>query len=359
MADFGLKHSAMEDLPESGKMANVTAEGFVQQHASIKSSVLLHDHAISSMQATIKELEHQVKSIARVMASQNIQKLSENIKLSQDELTRNLQEYVNDKNKELVAHVEREVGEVCDTKNGLSKRIDNVEQRILGVLNAKLEEAAQMRYTIRDELETLRDKVEDSPATAEKNAKLIKQLETKVNELKCDFRNFERDHETANLEQDRQMAAIAADIKSSLEAGERKLAEESKLLTKSFRKHELMMEDRLKALNEAIEKEHAERFDMAKGLPSMIGSKILGLKHDIEVKIGNVELEMDNKVRPVFTHVNEAKRLLEEEKVHREMADQELATRIAKEVKERGHDQDKLIGLIGTCQSAVAKMHRI
>eukprot|EP00928_Gymnodinium_smaydae_P021391 TRINITY_DN1833_c0_g2_i1.p1 TRINITY_DN1833_c0_g2~~TRINITY_DN1833_c0_g2_i1.p1 ORF type:complete len:365 (+),score=113.96 TRINITY_DN1833_c0_g2_i1:68-1162(+) len=356
---FGLKSSAMEDLRESGKMANVTAESFVQQHASIKASVLSHDYAIGTMQASMKELENQVKAIARVMASQNVQKLTENIKLSQDELCRNLQQYVNDKNEDLRAHVEREVSEVCDTKTGLMKRIDAVEQRVLGILNTKLEEASHMRLAIKDELESLKEQIDDSPGAGKKNDKLLKQLETKFNELKCEFRNFERNHESANLEQDRQVAALSADMRSALEACTDKLAEESKSLTKSIRKHETLMEDRLKALNEAIEREHHDRLDMVKGFPNMVSSKVVAVKHDLEAKIGNVEMEIDNKVRPVFTHVNEAKRLIEEEKVHREAGDRELASRIAKEAKDRGHDQDKLVGLIGMCQSAVAKMHRL
>eukprot|EP00928_Gymnodinium_smaydae_P003102 TRINITY_DN1110_c0_g6_i1.p1 TRINITY_DN1110_c0_g6~~TRINITY_DN1110_c0_g6_i1.p1 ORF type:complete len:358 (+),score=117.53 TRINITY_DN1110_c0_g6_i1:74-1147(+) len=353
------KFTIMEELKESGKASSISAETFVQTNASLHTAVQAHDESINSLSANLKTLEQQVKAIARVMASQNVQKLSENIKLSQEEMQRSMMQYVHEKHKDIMNQVERELADVVDAKAGLGKKIDNVEQNIMTVLGSKLEEASAMRHANREEIEKIKEMIDNVPGTAEKNSKLIKQLETKVQDLKTEFRNFEKDHESANIEQDKQVAAATNEIRSKLEAAQDKLAEESKALTKSIRRHESMMDDKVKNVIDMIEKETKDRVEMCKGFPGLVTDSVGQCRLDFERKISSVESDMDRKVRPFMSAVQEMKRLIDEEAVHRESSDAELARNLQREIKDRNHDEEHLLGLISTCQNTLTKMNKV
>eukprot|EP00928_Gymnodinium_smaydae_P051210 TRINITY_DN34740_c0_g1_i1.p1 TRINITY_DN34740_c0_g1~~TRINITY_DN34740_c0_g1_i1.p1 ORF type:complete len:365 (+),score=95.22 TRINITY_DN34740_c0_g1_i1:101-1195(+) len=359
MSGFGLKNTMMDSLKESGKAANISADSFVQQHTSLTTTVHSHESLIGTLSQKFTGLEQQVNAIVRVMASQNIQKMSENIKLSQEELQRTLMEYVNEKNRDIRTWVEREVSEVVDAKNGLGKKIDTVEAHVLTVMNSKLEEAQQMRYALKDELEKVQAMMEDVPNIADKNSKLLKQLETKHNELKNDFRKMEREMEQENMVQDKQVAALTAEIRAALEAAKDKLQEEAKGLSKSIRKHEAMIDDKMKGLSDMIEQESNDRIAATKAFPTLVSTSASNVKADLEKKITALEMDMDRKVRPVVSSVKEVRRLIDEETVHRDAADQSLSMRLAKEINDRNHDEARLVGLISTCQETVAKMHKI
>eukprot|EP00928_Gymnodinium_smaydae_P064876 TRINITY_DN48113_c0_g1_i1.p1 TRINITY_DN48113_c0_g1~~TRINITY_DN48113_c0_g1_i1.p1 ORF type:complete len:388 (+),score=101.35 TRINITY_DN48113_c0_g1_i1:90-1166(+) len=353
------KFTKIEELRAHGKTASLSAESFVVSQSGMHTAIQAHDDSINTLTERFQNLEQQVKGIARIMASQNIQKLSENIKLSQDELSRNLINYVNDKNKDIVAQVEREVTEVVDAKSGIQKKIDGVEQNIMTIVGSKLEEASAMRYAMRDELERIKDMIENVPGLADKNAKLLRQLDTKVTDLKQEFRTMEREHETANLEQDKQVAGLTNEIRHQLETAKDKLMEEAKGLSKSIRRHEGLVDDKVKTLTDMIEKETKERLEVCKNFPKLVTDSVGNSQAEIDKKIVRLEMDIDRKVRPFMSSIQEIKRLIDEEGVHRQSADQEVARNLAAEIKDRHHDEEKLLSLISTCQATVSKMHKL
>eukprot|EP00928_Gymnodinium_smaydae_P003101 TRINITY_DN1110_c0_g5_i1.p1 TRINITY_DN1110_c0_g5~~TRINITY_DN1110_c0_g5_i1.p1 ORF type:complete len:360 (+),score=123.04 TRINITY_DN1110_c0_g5_i1:69-1148(+) len=353
------KFTKIDELKASGKAASISAESFVQQQSGLATTVQQHEETISLLTHNYKTLEQQVKAIARVMASQNIQKLSENMKLAQDELQRNLMQYVNEKNKDIILQVERELSDVTDAKTGLGKKIDAVEQNIMTVVGAKLEEASAARYANREEIEKIKDMIDNVPDTAQKNAKLLRQLDAKVTDLKAEFRNFEKEHESANIEQDKQVAALSSEIRNKLELAGTKLADESKALSKSIRRHESLVEDKVKNLSDMIEKETKDRIEMCKSFPALIVDSVGNVRAELEKKFQTVELDVDRKVKPFVSSIQEIKRLIDEEAVHREAADAELTRNLNKEIKDRNHDEEHLLGLISTCQATVGKMHKV
>lgn len=354
-----MKNVMLDSVHASGKAANISAESFVQQHSSLSTAVKSHDESINGMGAKLLTLEQQVNAIMRVMASQNIQKMSETIKTSQDDLRMYLMQVVNDKNKDCMAWVEREVADVTDSKSGLGARIDAVEEHVLSVMNSKLDEARQMRYELKEQLEKVTEMMEHVPDIAEKNSKAVKILENKMLELKNEFRTFERNAEQENMVQDKQVASLNAEIRSSLEEARDKLNEETKTMTKSLCKHEVVMEDKIKELSEAIEAETADRVAMGKRTPGMITAAANTLKGEFEKKFSSLDHDMDRKVRPFVASLQEVSRKIDEEVVLRQSEDQALAMRIAKEVKDRNQDEARLVTLISTCQESVAKMHKI
>eukprot|EP00928_Gymnodinium_smaydae_P059272 TRINITY_DN4255_c0_g1_i2.p1 TRINITY_DN4255_c0_g1~~TRINITY_DN4255_c0_g1_i2.p1 ORF type:complete len:367 (-),score=116.53 TRINITY_DN4255_c0_g1_i2:151-1251(-) len=354
----GNKNVMLDELHHNFKAASIKADSFAQQQSGVQTALIAHEQELSSLRSAMITMEQQVRGIARVMASQNVQKLTENMKLAQDDLQRSLHDYVNEKLKDVMHYVEREVGDVTDAKSGLGKKIDNVEAHIMGVVTSKLEEAAQMRHTIKDELERVRDMMENVPAIADKNSKLLRQMETRINDMKNDFRNFEREHERANLEQDKDVAALKSEIRSALEGAKDKLSEESKTLQKSIRKHEAMMDDKLKSLADTLEKECKDRSEQLKGFPAMVQDTVGQSKQDFERKFHALEVEMDRKVRPFVSSVQELRHLIDEEKVHREAQDSEICRSLNKEIASRNHDEERLLSLISVCQNALTKMHK-
>eukprot|EP00928_Gymnodinium_smaydae_P053036 TRINITY_DN3711_c0_g1_i1.p1 TRINITY_DN3711_c0_g1~~TRINITY_DN3711_c0_g1_i1.p1 ORF type:complete len:389 (+),score=110.99 TRINITY_DN3711_c0_g1_i1:94-1167(+) len=353
------KFSRMDALHHNGKAASISADTFAQTHGGLQKAVESHEHSIAGLVANFTNLEQQVKAIARVMASQKVDKLADNIKMSQEDLQRSMMQYVNDKQKDIMAQVEREVSEVVDAKTGLGKKIDAVEAHLTQTFAAKMEEASAMRFAMREELERIKDMMDSVPGLADKNSKLIKQIDTKVADLKNEFRTFEREHERANIEQDKEVASLAQEIRSALETAKDKLAEETKSLTKSIRKHESMMDDKIKSLTDMIEKESKERMEAGKTYPLMINDTAASIKVELERKVQGLESDIERKVKPCFSGITDVKRLIDEEKVHRETADQELARSIAKEAKDRNHDEERLLSLISQCQTTVSKMHKM
>eukprot|EP00928_Gymnodinium_smaydae_P013907 TRINITY_DN15043_c0_g3_i2.p1 TRINITY_DN15043_c0_g3~~TRINITY_DN15043_c0_g3_i2.p1 ORF type:complete len:369 (-),score=109.74 TRINITY_DN15043_c0_g3_i2:220-1326(-) len=352
------KSLRIDDLHQKNKAASISAETFAQQQGSVHSTLNHHDERISNLSVEMKSLEQQVKAIARVMASQNVQKLSETMKLANDDLQRHLTQYVNDKNKEVMTYVESEVAEVTDAKGSLGKKIEQIESKLMSHVGSKLEEAAVMRHAMREEIERVKEMMENVPSIAEKNSKLISSLDAKIVDLKKEFRQFEVDHDSANIEQDKQVAAMMAEIRNSLESSREKLVDETKSLSKGMKKHETIMDEKLRSMQEAIEKEVKDREENSRSFPMLVVEKVSNAKADLEYKLQNLEADVERKVRPFMSAMQDVRHAIDEERVHREASDQELARNLAKEKKERDLDEEKLLSLISACQATVSKMHR-
>eukprot|EP00928_Gymnodinium_smaydae_P015318 TRINITY_DN1564_c0_g1_i1.p1 TRINITY_DN1564_c0_g1~~TRINITY_DN1564_c0_g1_i1.p1 ORF type:complete len:363 (-),score=116.09 TRINITY_DN1564_c0_g1_i1:319-1407(-) len=352
------KSLRIDDLHQKNKAASISAESFVQQQGSVQSAINAHDERIGSLSQEMKSLEQQVKAIARVMASQNVQKLSETMKLAHDDLHRQLIQYVNDKNKEVMAFVETEVSEVTDTKSGLGRKIDQVEEKVMSHLGTKLDEAAAMRHIMREEIEKVKEMMDNVPQIAEKNSKLINSLDVKVTELKKEFRSFQQESDSANIEQDKQVANMMSEIRNALESAREKLADETKAISKSIKKHETNMEEKVRTVQDMLDKEVKDREEICKTFPGLVIDKVSSAKAELEHKVQSMEADIDRKVRPFQSAISDVKHLIDEERVHREAADLELQRGLAKEKKERDLDEDRLLNLISACQATVAKMHR-
>eukprot|EP00928_Gymnodinium_smaydae_P059334 TRINITY_DN4262_c0_g2_i1.p1 TRINITY_DN4262_c0_g2~~TRINITY_DN4262_c0_g2_i1.p1 ORF type:complete len:370 (+),score=93.46 TRINITY_DN4262_c0_g2_i1:59-1168(+) len=346
----------IDEVHQKGKAATIGADSWALQQSGVHTMVQTHNESISGLQSNFRSLEQQVKAIARVLSTQNVQKLSENMKLAQDDLKKSMEQYVNDKQRDLVSMVEREVSEVMDVKNGLGKKIDAVETRIMSILTSRADEANQARHAIKDDVEKLQEIVNELPGRFEKNEKIIREVDSRVMEMKKRFREMEAEHEVANAEQDKQVAAMLHEVKTSLEEAKDRLSEESKSLAKYLKKHEVVIDDKLKELNDLIEKEQTVRSDADKRIGADINDKVHETKQEIHRLVNQLTDDMDRKVKPFYSSIGEMKSLLGEETTHREMAIQGLSRNLAKEKKDRDHDEERLLSMISACTQALSRM---
>eukprot|EP00928_Gymnodinium_smaydae_P062312 TRINITY_DN46207_c0_g1_i1.p1 TRINITY_DN46207_c0_g1~~TRINITY_DN46207_c0_g1_i1.p1 ORF type:complete len:427 (+),score=130.69 TRINITY_DN46207_c0_g1_i1:192-1283(+) len=359
LADDGSKVMRIDEVHQKGKAASIAAESWIQQQTSLQTMVQAHNENIGSLTATVRNLEQQVKAIARVMATQNVQKISETLKMAQDDLQRSMMQYVNDKNKEIMVMVEKEVAEVVDAKAGLGKKIDNVESSLIAMMGARTEEAASQRHAMKQELEKVVDMVKNMPDIVEKCTKQSNLLESKLNDLRKNLKQFEIEHERANVEQDRQVAMMMTEIRNAHEASKDKLSEESRALAKSISKHEVNLDDKLKSIHELIDREQKDRGEVIKQLTNSVEDKVHALRLDVERSLQTVESQMDRKVRPFNVSVTDVKHMIEEERTHREAAIQDVSRAIQKERKDRDHDEEKLLSMISACTVTLGKMHKV
>eukprot|EP00928_Gymnodinium_smaydae_P035912 TRINITY_DN25185_c0_g4_i1.p1 TRINITY_DN25185_c0_g4~~TRINITY_DN25185_c0_g4_i1.p1 ORF type:complete len:370 (-),score=105.58 TRINITY_DN25185_c0_g4_i1:76-1185(-) len=350
------KSMRLDDLHQKGKAATIGADSWALQQTGVHTMVQTHNESISALSTTVRSLEQQVKAIARVLSTQNVQKLTENTKLAHDDLKKSLERYVNDKQRDLMTMVEKEVNEVMDAKNGLGKKIDMVEERLMTLITSRTDEANQARHAIKEDIEKIQVAIEDIPTQAEKHEKMIKDVDYRVMEMKKRFREMEAEHEVANVEQDKAVAAMLQEVKTALNDAKEKLSEESKSLTKYLKRHEGVIEDRFKEMHDIIDKEKTERFDTHKRINEDCYEKVHGAKQEIQKVAAQLSADIDRKIQPFYASFGEIKQLIGQESTQREVAVQNLTRGLAKEKKDRDHDEERLVGMISSCTQAIARM---
>eukprot|EP00928_Gymnodinium_smaydae_P059333 TRINITY_DN4262_c0_g1_i1.p1 TRINITY_DN4262_c0_g1~~TRINITY_DN4262_c0_g1_i1.p1 ORF type:complete len:371 (+),score=99.97 TRINITY_DN4262_c0_g1_i1:76-1188(+) len=350
------KGMRLDDLSQKGKAATIGADSWALEQTSVHGMVQTHNESISALSTTVRNLEQQVKAIARVLSTQNVQKLTENMKLAHDDLKKSMENYVNDKQRDLMAMVEREVHEVMDVKNGLGKKIDGVETRLLTLMTTRADEANQARHAIMDEIEKINAQIEGVPAQQETVEKKIKDIDDRVLSMKKRFREMEAEHEVANVEQDKAVASMMQDVKTALAEAHDKLSEESKSLAKYQKRHEVAIEERIKEIHDMIDKEKTDRFDTNKRISEECYERVHATKQEIQKAVTQISSDIDRKIQPFYSSFGEIKQMIGEETTHREVAVQNLARGLAKERKDRDHDEERLVGMISACTQAVQRM---
>eukprot|EP00928_Gymnodinium_smaydae_P028821 TRINITY_DN21881_c0_g1_i4.p1 TRINITY_DN21881_c0_g1~~TRINITY_DN21881_c0_g1_i4.p1 ORF type:complete len:360 (-),score=104.07 TRINITY_DN21881_c0_g1_i4:220-1299(-) len=350
---LGSKLLHLEELQEKGKAANISAEMWNQHQSGFQSAVKSHESLLGALTGDVKNLELQVKAIARILTSQNVPKINETIATSQEDLYRKVMENMEKKMKQIEDKLDFELSDITDSKSGLTKRIDGVEMKLMATIEAKAEEARNARYAMKDDIEAVKDLIESMPDTVTQTAKVISNLENKVASLREDFKALEASHESANIQQDKDVANFKSEIWNALEAARDKLIEESKIGTRMVNKRMGEMFEKVHAIEEGFNE------DMQKALKNDYSDKITQVKHFAEKTISDVELIIDRKVRPFNTSIAELRFLVGEEKTHREASDSELSRALAKERGDRDHDDQRLLALISTCTAAVSKMHKV
>eukprot|EP00928_Gymnodinium_smaydae_P070909 TRINITY_DN54647_c0_g1_i1.p1 TRINITY_DN54647_c0_g1~~TRINITY_DN54647_c0_g1_i1.p1 ORF type:complete len:364 (+),score=118.92 TRINITY_DN54647_c0_g1_i1:58-1149(+) len=352
------KSVRVEEIHQKGKAASMSADSWIQNQAQARSMIESQTETIADLSSRLRTMEQQVKAIARVMASQNVQQLSEHMKLSLEDQKKDIMHIMQEKHKDLLQQVEKDVGAVVDSRAGLLKKMNDVEERLTKSVNAKIEEASRARHALRSEFEDLKAQVVDLPDNIKANTKAVDIADSKINDVKKQLKQLEAANDAANVEQDKVLVAMTSEIRAAHESAKEKLEEDSRALAKSVAKHETAWDEKLKLITELIEKEGTDRQEMCKSYFDRICDKMHEEKLLVERSFHALDTEFDRKVTPVLRSISDVKCLIQEERTLREAADQEIARALAAEKKQRDLDEERMLNMIHSTTATLSKMHK-
>eukprot|EP00928_Gymnodinium_smaydae_P027948 TRINITY_DN21453_c0_g1_i1.p2 TRINITY_DN21453_c0_g1~~TRINITY_DN21453_c0_g1_i1.p2 ORF type:complete len:401 (+),score=144.32 TRINITY_DN21453_c0_g1_i1:101-1204(+) len=344
---------------EMGKSAALGAEHWVQQQHSAQKQMQIQSDSLAHLSQTVKGLEQQVKAMARVLTTQNVPKLSDNLKTGLEELRKELQHEMNEKVREVTARVDKELADLANKKGGIVKRVDDLEEKIMSRVNLRAEEQNKARYDMAEKIDELDEKMgQFMPQFTAQIQKVSQNLESKFNEIKKQFKDLEASNDETNQQQDEMLQTLETEAKKNYELAREQFADEGNRLNKALRRHESHFEEKIRVLHEALDIEQRDRNDMCKAVLNQALEKLNVTKKDVERAFHMHETDLEGQVRSVASGIGELKKGIEAEKTLREAADQELSRALAQERKDRDVDDERLLAMIQSCMGTLSKMHK-
>eukprot|EP00928_Gymnodinium_smaydae_P049362 TRINITY_DN33118_c0_g1_i1.p1 TRINITY_DN33118_c0_g1~~TRINITY_DN33118_c0_g1_i1.p1 ORF type:complete len:398 (+),score=119.51 TRINITY_DN33118_c0_g1_i1:87-1196(+) len=355
----GCKSAKMHDASQFSKTVHCGAESFVESHKGSQIMIDKHENAIIALSQTVKNMEQQIKGMARIMQTQDISKLNENMKTGLEELRREMHHDVQMKLNDLRSNMEKELADLASRRNNIVKRIDEVEDKMTNRLHARFDEIQRQRTEADEKV----DKVEADlkTQTQQLTAQIVKSQATtdiKCNEIKKLFRELEESNEETNKQQDNMLLHLETEARKHQELSREQFADEGVRLQKAVSRAVTNFEDKMRELKAALESEERNRTDMCKAVLNQTVDKLNATKKDVERAFSMHESDFEGKVRGCIVGIGDLKKAIEAEKAQREAGDLELVRALNQEKHERDIDDDKLLGMIQNCMSTLSKMHR-
>eukprot|EP00928_Gymnodinium_smaydae_P071590 TRINITY_DN55137_c0_g1_i1.p1 TRINITY_DN55137_c0_g1~~TRINITY_DN55137_c0_g1_i1.p1 ORF type:complete len:410 (+),score=117.36 TRINITY_DN55137_c0_g1_i1:155-1231(+) len=354
-----MRHMKHDEIVQKGKAVSVGAEDWLHHQKNVHTMVETHTESIASLSKSLRTIEQQVKAMARVMATQNVQKLNENMKTAIEDLRRDMEEHVSDCKSDLEEKMEKESLDHVAKRAALNRKIDENEEKLVNLVSMRLEESSRKSQMLADKVERAVERMSDGPALVQKETAGLRDLfNGKLTELKKQMQAQETANRTAQLSVDKAVLNLASDLKERGDMLMAKVLNDNKQLLQNLESNSNTLLEKVKHVKDDLTAESKERDNMFKTIMDQVQDMVTEVKHSTERNFAMQDSGVERKVTKMTNTIQEVRQALEHERTTRESAVNDLTRRIGQEKKERDMDEDKLLAMISSCMATLDKMHQ-
>lgn len=358
-AEVNMKSMRHDEIAQKGKAVSVGAEDWLHHTKNVHMMVETHTDSIASLSKSLRTLENQVKAMARVMATQNVQKLNENMKTAVEDLQTRMREEVAVSKASMIAAMEKESQENALKRAALSKKVDDAEEKLVNLLTLRLEESGRKNQVLADKVERTVERMSDGPALVQKETAGLKDLfNGKLAELKKQLQLQEQASRTAQNTVDKAVLTLASDLKERSDGILAKVLSDNKALMHSLETSSNTIQEKVTAVRADLSTESKERENMCRNILAQVSDMVTEVKHSTDRHFEQQNSAVDRRVSKVTSTILELRQALEHERASRRTQTDDLARKLMEEKKERDMDEEKLLRMISSCMSTLDKMHQ-